>query len=291
MWCSGFDGDRAGREAAWRALKIALPFMRQGWQAKFLFLPEGEDPDSLLRTQGRPAFDDLLRQAVPLSVSFSYKLAGEIDTHHLDGRARLVERAKPLLAKLPDSVFRHMMLTRLGEFSGVEPERLSMLIDKRPAATPARGISLSKTQRLARPPVRVVVALLLERPDLVRHVGNPERFAGLELPGVALLVRLAKLLGANPDLNIGALLERWRDTKDGEHLVRVARWNHGVPREDMEKEFIDTLCYLGKKLKEQRWEYLEMKLRKDGWGALTEVERQEWRRLPIELQRSRPSGN
>ncbi len=108
-----FDGDRAGREAAWRALDNALPVLREGRQISFLFLPEGEDPDTLVRKEGRDAFLARLKKALPLPDYLFDTLSRQVDLGRLDGRARLVELARPLLSKMPAGVLRQMMLDRL----------------------------------------------------------------------------------------------------------------------------------------------------------------------------------
>ncbi len=96
-----FDGDRAGRQAAWRAVESVLPRMRDGRQAFFLFLPDGEDPDSLVRKEGPAGFEDRLKIATPLSEFFFGELGKDVNLASLDGKARLAERARPLLARFP----------------------------------------------------------------------------------------------------------------------------------------------------------------------------------------------
>ncbi|HZV37338.1 MAG TPA: DNA primase, partial [Pseudoxanthomonas sp.] len=114
-----FDGDNAGRKAGWRALESALPRMKDGRQAFFLFLPDGEDPDTIVRKEGRDAFDARLRQATPLSQFFFDELSKEVNLATLDGRARLAERARPLLAQIPDGAFGDLMKQELARITGV----------------------------------------------------------------------------------------------------------------------------------------------------------------------------
>ncbi len=108
-----FDGDNAGREAAWKALKNTLPKLGGSKQARFLFLPDGEDPDSLVRKLGEEKFRRLLDESQSLGDFFFDRLTSEVDMDSIDGRAKLVQAARPLLETLPEGVFRDMMLERL----------------------------------------------------------------------------------------------------------------------------------------------------------------------------------
>ncbi len=119
-----FDGDRAGRDAGWKALETALPHMRDGREARFLFLPDGEDPDSMIRREGVDQFQQRIAHSTPLSDFLFDKLVEQVDMHSLAGKARLAELAKPLLAKLPGGLLREMMRNSLGELVGVDAERL-----------------------------------------------------------------------------------------------------------------------------------------------------------------------
>ena len=104
-----FDGDAAGRRAAWKALESVLPRMTDGRQAFFLFLPEGEDPDTVVRSQGAAALDAALAGAQPLSEFFFAQLSLDVDLGSADGKARLAERAKAYIQRIPDGEFRDRM--------------------------------------------------------------------------------------------------------------------------------------------------------------------------------------
>src|SRR5690606_8579223 len=134
-----FDGDRAGRAAAWRALETALPFGGGMVELKFLLLPEGEDPDSFVRSRGADAFRELSAQAEPLADFFVRGLTARVDMGTVDGRARFAAFAKPLLARLPDGFYRAAVLEALGEKLKLGPAVLEQLLgDAPPAALAAR---------------------------------------------------------------------------------------------------------------------------------------------------------
>ncbi|MGB6603188.1 MAG: DNA primase, partial [Steroidobacteraceae bacterium] len=132
-----FDGDRAGRAAAWRALQQALPEARDGREIRFLFLPEGHDPDTLVGEEGRAAFEARLEGALPLSEYLVRELSEQSDLSHADGRARFAAAARPLLAKVPEGVYRELLLERLAAVVGLAPRRLEELWAAEHGAPPA----------------------------------------------------------------------------------------------------------------------------------------------------------
>ncbi|MEO5810579.1 MAG: DNA primase [Rhodanobacter sp.] len=194
-----FDGDRAGRAAAWKALDAALPRLRDGRQAYFLFLPDGEDPDSLVRKEGKAGFEQRIKDATPLSEYLFNELARDVDTSSLDGRARLAERARPLIAKLPDGAFRDLMGQELEKRSGVR----ALL----PASsTAARSMPRQPGHRSL---VRSAITLLLAQPGLADQVQKPYAFLALDQPGVAVLEELLDLARARPGINPVMLAEHF----------------------------------------------------------------------------------
>lgn len=214
-----FDGDRAGRAAGWRALEVALPFLRDGRQINFLFLPEGEDPDSLIRREGQAAFEQRLAQAMPLADYLFAQLRTEADLSTLAGRARLAELARPLLEKLPDGHFRDLMAERLQQDAKLPRNRLQLT-----ESSPVPDIAAQRA-RLIRTPLRKAIALLLYDPELAQTVPviDPVLRQWRE-PGVRLLVELLDLLHGQPQLCAAAVLERYRDTNEGAILERLAQW-------------------------------------------------------------------
>ncbi len=196
-----FDGDRAGRAAAWKALEAALPRLRDGRQAYFLFLPDGEDPDSLVRKEGKAGFEQRIKTATPLSEYFFNELARDVDTSSLDGRARLAERARPLIAKLPDGAFRDLMAQELEKRSGAR------------ALLPGSSTTLRQPPRapVQRSLVRSAITLLLAQPGLADQVDKPYAFLALDQPGVLVLAELLDLARARPGINPVMLAEHFAE--------------------------------------------------------------------------------
>ncbi len=135
-----FDGDRAGRQAAWRALENALPLARDGRELKFLFLPDGHDPDSLVGEEGAPAFEDRLKSCLPLSEYLIQQLLQQVDLTHVDGRAKLAALARPLFTRMPEGVYRELLADRLaGEIHMPAAKLKELLIAGTPRSGTERG--------------------------------------------------------------------------------------------------------------------------------------------------------
>ncbi|TVR61410.1 MAG: DNA primase [Candidatus Competibacteraceae bacterium] len=263
-----FDGDRAGRVAGWRALETALPFLRDGRRIGFLFLPEGEDPDTLVRREGQAAFEQRLTQATPLADYLFAELRAQTDPDTLAGRARLAERARPLLEKLPDGHFRDLMIGRLRQEAGLEATRL------RPPPVSAAASRADHNLRLIRTPLRKAIALLLYRPELARQLSADALPPDSSEPGMPLLAELLGILRNQPHLRIATLLERYRDTREGKILERLAVWEPEVPEQDyqFERELTDILAYLRRR-QDPREQLPDMLLRRGTPRALSDAER------------------
>jgi DNA primase len=219
-----FDGDRAGRQAAWRALENALPSLREGRQIRFLFLPDGEDPDSLVRAEGAAAFTARLGDALPLSEYLHDELAAKVDMKSLDGRARLAELAKPLIARVPDGVFRALLTRRIAAAVGMDEAGYGRFIE---AAAPAGPAVAPPPRPRSKAPgrssvVRRAIALAVHFPARAAEVSVPPELESLDRPGIELLLALLEDLARSPNLTTGGLLERWREHEAAPHLHKLA---------------------------------------------------------------------
>jgi DNA primase len=224
-----FDGDRAGRVAAWRALQNALPEAREGREIRFLFLPEGEDPDSLVGSEGGEAFEARLRTALPLSEYLVAHLSTEADLSHADGKARFVSLARPLLEKITPGVYRELLLERIAQAIGFSAARLQQWLKRPeggapenaparkalPARAPAHGRGTLITQS---------IALLLHYPAAAAAVSPEQRQALAQLPhpGVAVLSELLEDQLARPAQSMAQTLERWRERPEYNRLSELA---------------------------------------------------------------------
>lgn len=231
-----FDGDKAGRQAAWRALEATLPRLGEGLQARFLFLPEGEDPDSLVRKQGREGFESLLKDAQPLSDFLFDHFTGEVDMASLDGRARLVQLVQPHIMALPEGVYRDMMMGRLETLAR---HRLGGKTAKtyQPAAPPpARRASPG-----LRTPLRLALAYLVQSPGLAELAGEMSEFEGCDLQGVDIFVELIDFCRKHPNMTTAQVLELLREHPAREHLGKLAVWELPGDEDRQALEFCDSV--------------------------------------------------
>jgi DNA primase len=236
-----FDGDRAGRAAAWRALENAVGEVKQGRQVRFLFLPEGHDPDTLVREEGAVAFEARLASALPLSDYLIRELASRTDGTSVDGRAKLVELARPLVRRIPSDVYRELLVGQLAEAVRMPAPRLAELLDSdAPPPGPSRAESpaASRARRTPAPAVagrgnlvRQAISLLVHFPGAGASVPLNDALESIDRPGIPLLVELLAQLREDPVPTTAALLERWRDRPEHGPLEKLATGECLVPDE------------------------------------------------------------
>jgi len=274
-----FDGDRAGRQAAWKALQVSLPEMRDGRQVHFLFLPDGEDPDSIAQAEGSDGFNKRLQQALPLSAYLLQELEEQTDMTTMDGRARLAELAKPLLQKIPAGVYRDLLQQKVAQQVGLNTERLGQHIDDGSDYEPYRP-----QQRQTQPnhpgkpqgntPVRHAVRIILQYAERLDDFVIPEDLPAVQQAGIPLIVELLEIIKSQNTVNSGMLIERFRDRPEREHLEKL----QGQALPDLSEpanELQDTLLKIINTGNHQRLEELTAKAAE----GLSESEKEEFRAL------------
>ncbi len=225
-----FDGDNAGRKAAWRALETSLPEIRDGRTMSFLFLPDGHDPDSLVKEEGQEAFQRRVDHAMPLSEFLINHLSKDVDLGNIDGRARFAEAAKPLIQQIPNGIYRDMMIESVARAASVSASTLQQHIpaaSARPSATRRRAAQTPPTDPVGDNNqqgslIRKAISLIVHFPEVVATLEWPSRLEDVALPGIALLVELLEELKEDKSVHTAVLLERWRDRENGRHLARLA---------------------------------------------------------------------
>lgn len=245
-----FDGDRAGREAAWRALENALPLLRDGHDLRFLFLPEGDDPDSIVRTEGQEGFLKRIEQATSLRNYFFEHLSATIDLTQDAGKGALIAAAKPLIERMHSEFYRDLMLEELARRLGRDVAQLEQMIAK-----PTVKMPVADTAEKRGTPIERAMGLLVQHPQLGKIVPVNNALETLKMEGAKIFVALHRQTYSN-ELNTAQLLEGWRGTRYEEGLRNLAQWNHQILDEHLEQEFKDTYMFLIDRYLEQRYEEL-----------------------------------
>ncbi|KKO45398.1 DNA primase [Arsukibacterium ikkense] len=272
-----YDGDRAGRDAAWRALQNALPQLKDGVELNFVFLPDGEDPDSLVQKEGKAAFMARLEQAQPLKQYLFEHLLQEFDANTDGGKSALLVKGSELIKQIPSSFYQEILQQKLDNLLGRSSERLKP-VNSRQQARPAPA-TIKMT------PMRRAIALLLQTPELVNVMPYAPELASAEIPGITLLLAVQQHLLDKPGLTTAQLLEYWRDLPEHAILLKLAAWQHQIEPEQLSAEFLDTFHSIEDQYLQQRLEALE---RKDKLKQLTQTEQHEYVLLLKALKSKKP---
>lgn len=279
-----FDGDRAGRAAAWRALETALPMIREGRQVRFVFLPEGDDPDTYVQEKGAHGFEQAIEEGLALSDYLVEELAGQVDMATVDGRARLAELARPLIGRIPPGVYKALLTERLAEAVGLPAAKLAAILEKdrpkqasRTAAGGLRALRHQSRPSAGKPSiVRHAISLVLNHPAAAEKL-EIERLAGVTKPGTELLRDLIETVQSNPNMTTARLLERYRNHEDGRHLGKLATVEQPDGEDfDAAVELEQCIARLALAGRRERVNFL---IEKERLNTLSDAERSELRQL------------
>lgn len=222
-----FDGDRAGKAAGWKALNVALPLMDDGNQISFLFLPDGEDPDTMVKKVGRDEFLALIQAATPLPDFLLDSLQTQADINRLDGRAKLVKLAQPMLSAFPNGVLKKMVAERVAQLAQIS---VADLLDGKTRST--NSGAQPPTRRVQRDPgikmttVRRAISLLLQYPEYYQEYASLAAIAPEQIRGIDLVHQLFELCANNPETSTAGLLERFREQSYFQTLLQLAQHQH-----------------------------------------------------------------
>ena len=247
-----YDGDRAGTEAAWRALETALPLLKPGDQVRFMFLPQAEDPDSMVRKIGKEAFETLMNSAISLPEFIFDTLATKYGTD----KGNLAKQAFILIEKIQDTVLQNLLLENLAHKLGMNSsedmkKKLGFSV-KQTKPTASAGLKGRGT------PLRLAIALLVQHPQLGMGLPPQPALNHLQMPGIDLLPLLLNLTREHR-LNSAQLLEQFRDSPHSGTLHKLAQWDHQVADENLAEKFKQTLVWLNNQYIEQRYQELSLK--------------------------------
>ncbi len=268
-----FDGDRAGREAAWRALENAMPVMKDGKEIRFLFLPDGEDPDTQIRKIGKEGFDTLVNEAETLTNYLIESLKGRFNLSSAEGKSSFEKELLSLVQKMPESYFKTQILIDVSTLINVGVSSLQKKVKLSRSDEPKQYPSRLSNREVRQTPIRYAISLLLSKPDLVENIENIEQIALSELPGSNLLTTLIETIQESPNVNVAVLLERWKNTQFEAPLVNLMKWQ---PETDdasvLRHELQDCLRQIRKRANEIKVESL---LHEAHLGDLTDDQKQE----------------
>lgn len=250
-----FDGDDAGKKAAWRAVEITLPLLRNGRQCHFLFFPEGEDPDSYVRSHGRNAIEDASVH-IPLSEFLINTLKHDVDLSSKEGQAMLVEKSLPYLNKLPPNSLRELILGEIAKLTELNTDYLKGLLDnKNKTVLTPKSVKSTKTttKHNSINLVSEAIRLLLHQPQLAMTNNPMEKISDVDLPGIDFLLELLNFISQKTNINCAGILEHWRDTKYEQRLRELASSEILLTTpEQYENEFRDVIDKIIKSFKKQQ---------------------------------------
>lgn len=279
-----FDGDRAGRDAALRALSHSIPQIKDNREIRFMFLPDGEDPDTQVRQVGAEVFCEEAQNAPSLFDFLMEHLKSQVDMDSFEGPGKLANLAKPFIDLMTDAIHRERFIQQLSLQVGLSEQKLNALLLDPPKQqsgdSPKQqsgGIPLTQTSQLT--PIRRAIALLLHYGELVNQIPECPWLSQLNQPGNEILKTMIEILRSNPNISVGALIEHWRGTNVQPHLLKLANEDLMLPLAGAQQEIIDIFTRLEKSFKEQRFDELQQKVQR---GPLSPDEKREYQTLLIE---------
>ncbi len=243
-----FDGDKAGREAAWKVMDSAFVALKDGRSCRIMLLPERHDPDSLVRAEGVEGFVARIENAQALSDYFFEQLADGLNLNEMESRAKLIAKAKPYIEKLQDSAFKEMMLAKLKDLSGM---KVVSALERNQVARNLAGQKLRPQDLNRLSSSRVALALLLQKPELAYWVERQSVvWEGLEFRGVELFKSILTLILTKKILNSAVLLEYYRDTPEEKIVKALAVLDLYVAEDKVEEVFCDAFMGLLRQARE-----------------------------------------
>jgi DNA primase len=270
-----FDGDAAGKKAAWRSLEQCLSSLKEGRLARFLFLPDGHDPDSFIREQGKNAFEEQIEQATTLTEYLFRTLLAECNIASAEGKSQFLDRLRPYFMQIPLQSLKDQILVEV-------ERRLSIPLDNRllKGLGEEPGKSQPKTiiPENRWTPIRLAINLLLTKPQLGCGAGSQYHLSEADMPGVDLLLQLLDVIHEEPDISTQNLLARFKGSDHESHLYQLAAVQPAMENEEsIDQMFNDCLQRLQNKYIDLRQKQLIHKLQSG--EALSEAEKLEHKQL------------
>ncbi len=277
-----YDGDNAGKKAAWRALENTLCVIRDGMVARFLFLPEKEDPDTMVRKEGFEAFEQRIKKATTLSEFLFEHLKSESDISTKEGKAQLANKANKLIQKMHNSLFKDLLIEELSSLIGLSQQLLESKItanenkNKDKKTPPVKKIKPLRGQQILINKTRIAIALLIQNPALASQYKVPDCFKQAHKKGLPLLYTLQQTIESNNEITSAALLERFRNTEH-ENALHTLSMLQTPETENTDNMFEVYTSIIDRLSIEDRYEFLSDKLENN--QPLSESEMKEYMEL------------
>ena len=306
-----FDGDRAGRAAALRALNHALPLLKDAREIRLMFLPEGEDPDSMVRNIGSESFLEQVQQATTLFDYLFEHLTGQVDMNTFEGPAKLVHLAKPFISEIKDSLLLARFQQKLSQLTGLSEKQLESSLElnspqpQSQAPQPVQNSPIyhqeapppeydtqsyeqqtAESQQPSQPqsqqqsernkaPFRRAIGLLLQYPDAL-PAADLEWLKPIDELGAQMLYQIYQLISNNEAITTAILIENWREKPEYPHLIKLANMELHADSENVHSELCEIFKRLEKNYLLDQWDRLTAKLRN---GSVTSAEKEELKQL------------
>jgi len=270
-----FDGDAAGKKAAWRSLEQCLALLKEGRLAKFLFLPEGQDPDSFISEFGSKAFNQQVDASSTLTEYLFETLLAECDTRTPEGRAQLLDRLRPYFKQIPLQSLKDQILAEVEQRIGqrIDTRMLRLLGEEKPATA-----AFNRLPEQHWTPTRLAINLLLKKPALALSTGTHDELADSGIPGIDLLLKLLDRIHDEPEISTQNLLDRFKGDDHETHLYKLAAMEPPVEDdESLERMFADCLERLQNQYVNHRQRQLITKLQSG--ETLSDAEKLEHKKL------------
>jgi len=264
-----FDGDAAGQKAAWKAVQEVFPCLKDGRQVRIMMMPEGQDPDSLIRAQGLGSFEEKIEIAQALSDYFFEYIAKDVDLQTVEGQSLVMSQAKPYIEKIPAGFFREMMFSRLSRSAsvggGLEDFKKPAMLNDNLRMEPARALNQASSKAS---PVRIVVAYLLQNPHLIDAFERRDLdLSEMNFPGVNVLKEVLQVIAEIKPANSAVLMEYFRGKQSEKVVNTLINWDFFILNKGVEAEFVGAVDLMLQQLDEERLNALLNKEKASGLSA------------------------
>lgn len=255
-----YDGDLAGKKAAWRTLKISLPYLKDGYDIRFIFLSPGEDPDSIIRKEGKLKFEKRINTAKSMSEFLLNNLSKDINLSTCEGKTKFITFSMSFINKIPGDILRLCLFKKVAYFVGI-PDISYFFFTIRKNNIKKNKKKFFKVKFIT---IKILIALLLQNPSFVNLIENFDEIKSSKLDGLNFFLNLVDFCRLHPGINTAQLLECYRDHKLIKDIKKLAIWDDIKKEKLEEKIFKDSLKHLYNFILNERFNFLIKKERTIG---------------------------